>query len=120
MNIYLYKERRDGATLRDASVKVGHRRGVSGKSFGGSVARRRASRHRRYLSTNKNNKEFHNLFLIFFIDYKTILRDKFGDQSTAEFPTFPQIRNKYFNNKYISNNIHIHLNLPTIIPFFFL
>ena len=65
MNIYLYKERRDGATLRDASVKVGHRMGLSEETLRGSVARRRASRPRRYLSTNQNNKELHNLFLIF-------------------------------------------------------
>ena len=80
MNIYLYKERRDGATLRYAFSKVGHRRGVSGKSFGGSVARRRASRHRRYLSTNQK------------ISISTPTNKK---------KSYYQVVNKYISTKYI-------------------
>ena len=64
MNIYLSLwTRRDGATLRDASVKVGHRRGVSGKSFGGSVPQRPASH--RYLSIYQPIKTIKNPTIYF-------------------------------------------------------
>ena len=70
MNIYLSVKGGDryAGTLRYASGKVGHRRGLSGKSFGGSVPERTAYRRPSVFiqkSTNQNNKELHNLFLIF-------------------------------------------------------